>query len=152
MDHIIADLPSIISIFGLAWFYFWPSIPAGLALGLSPVVIVLTTSLSFASGAAVVTLVGGPLRARIMRRIGSRAVVKPGSRLYRIWERFGMIGLGLAAPMTLGAQIGAAVGLALNAPPRRLFVWMALGGLLWSVTLTLLVSLGIVGAQQVIRP
>lgn len=152
MEHLTADLPKIVSIFGLAWFYFWPSIPVGLALGLPPVVIVLTTSLSFASGAAAVTLVGGPLRARVMRRIGSRAVIKPDSRLHRIWLRFGLIGLGLAAPMTLGAQIGVAVGLSLNAPPRRLFLWMAFGGLLWSVALTLLVSLGVLGAQQVMQP
>ena len=60
-----------------------------------------------------------------------------------------MIGLGLAAPMTVGAQIGAAIGLALNAPPRRLFLWMAIGALLWSITLTTLVSLGVLGVQSV---
>ena len=148
MENLAADLPKIISIFGLAWLYFWPSIPAGLALGLSPLVVIITTALSYASGAAVITLLGGSLRAWIMKRIGNRASVNPGSRLYTIWERFGMIGLGLAAPMTVGAQIGAAIGMALNAPPRRLFLWMALGGLLWSIVLTALVSLGVLGVQQ----
>lgn len=150
MNDLIADLPKIISVFGLSWLYFWPSIPAGLALGLSPLTVIVTTALSYASGAAVITLLGGPLRAWLMKRIGSRASVNPGSRLYTIWERFGMIGLGLAAPMTVGAQIGAAVGMALNAPPRRLFLWMALGGLLWSIALTTLVSLGVLGVQQVV--
>lgn len=150
LDNLAADLPKIISIFGLAWLYFWPSIPAGLALGLSPLVVIITTALSYASGAAVITLLGGPLRTWLMKRIGNRASANPGSRLYRIWERFGMIGLGLAAPMTVGAQIGAAIGMALNAPPRRLFLWMVLGGLLWSIVLTVLVSLGVLGVQQAV--
>lgn len=150
MENLAADLPKIISIYGLAWLYFWPSIPAGLALGLSPLTVIVTTALSYASGVAVITLLGGPLRAWLMKRIGSRTTVNPGSRLYRIWERFGLVGLGLAAPMTVGAQIGAAIGMALNAPPRRLFLYMALGGLLWSIALTLLVSLGVLGVQQAV--
>ena len=43
-----------------------------------------------------------------------------------------MIGLALLAPVTTGAQIGAIIGISLNAPPRRLFVLMSLGGLLWA--------------------
>ena len=39
------------------------AIPAGLALGLSPLTVIFTTTLSYASGAAVITLLGGPLRA-----------------------------------------------------------------------------------------
>ncbi|HEX2905216.1 MAG TPA: hypothetical protein VHO69_00040 [Phototrophicaceae bacterium] len=148
MVDLAADLPKIISVFGLAWLYFWPSIPAGLALGLSPVVVILTTVLSYASGAAVMTLLGGPLRVWLLKRIGNRAVIQPGTRLYDVWERFGVIGLGLMSPVVFGAQIGAAIGLTLNAPPRRLFWWLAVGGLVWSVVLTALVSLGVLGVQQ----
>ena len=48
----MSDLPAIASIFGLAFFYFWPAIPAGLALGLSPLIVIATTSLSYMSGSA----------------------------------------------------------------------------------------------------
>jgi hypothetical protein len=149
MDAFLADLPKIASIFALAFFSFWPAIPAGLALGLAPVTVIVTTTLSYSTGAALVALFGGPIRDWIMKRIGDRSALASQGRLRQIWDRFGIIGLGLAAPLTVGAQIGAAIGLALNAPPRRLFLWMALGGLVWSIALTALVSLGVLGVQSV---
>ncbi len=45
--------------------------------------------------------------------------------------------------MTVGAQIGAIIGISLNAPPRRLFLLMSLGGLLWAVVITAAFALGI---------
>jgi hypothetical protein len=60
-----------------------------------------------------------------------------------------LIGLALLAPITTGAQIGAAMGMALNAPPRRLFLLMSLGGLLWAILFAAAISLGIMGVQAV---
>ncbi|MEO8606913.1 MAG: small multi-drug export protein [Chloroflexota bacterium] len=149
MQDILVLIPKVASIFALAFFYFWPAIPAGLALGLSPLLVILTTSLSYACGAAVVTLLGERMRAWIMRRLGNKAEVKSDSFLRRIWEKYGMVGLGLLAPMTVGAQIGAAIGLALNGKPRRLFIALALGGLVWSIALTAAVTLGVLGVNAV---
>lgn len=149
MEDIAVLLPKVLSIFALAFFYFWPAIPAGLALGLPPVVVIITTSLSYACGAAVVTLLGERVREWVMQRLERKADANPDSLIRRIWEKYGLIGLGLFAPMTVGAQIGAAVGLALNGQPRRLFLALALGGLAWSIALTTAVSLGILGVNAV---
>lgn len=148
MDSLLVDLPKIASIFALAFFSFWPAIPAGLALGLSPLAVIATTTISYACGAALVALFGGRIRDWVMNRFGKRGESATDGRLRRIWERFGVIGLGLAAPMTVGAQIGAALGLALNAHPRRLFLALAFGALAWSIALTALVSLGVIGVQS----
>lgn len=131
-------------VFALAWFAFWPAIPAGLALGLPHWLVILTTTVSYISGVVVVALVGGRIQAWAMRRLGKSGLMKPGSRLERVWERYGLPGMGVIAPITLGAQVGAALGLTLNAEPRRLCLWMSLGGLAWSVVLTVGV---LVGAQ-----
>lgn len=144
------DFAAIISIFGLAFFYFWPAIPAGLALGLSPLIVILTTSLSYIAGVAAVTLFGTRLRDWILQRLGKKATLDPDSLAGRIWTRFGVPGLGLIAPMTVGSQIGAAVGLMLNARPRQLFIWMCIGAVAWSSLLTALVALGVLGVQSVV--
>jgi hypothetical protein len=149
VQDIAVLIPKIVSIFALAFFYFWPAIPAGLALGLSPVIVILTTSLSYMGGAAVVTLLGERVRAWVMNRLGDKAQVKSDSFLRRVWDKYGMVGLGLLAPMTVGAQIGAAIGLALNGKPRNLFIALSLGGLVWSIALTAAVSLGILGVNAV---
>ena len=150
----LTALPKILSIFTLAFFSFWPAIPAGLALGLSPVVVVLTTTVSYVCGVALVLLPGERVRQWLLQRYQQRvAQASQDTGLFRrIWDRYGLIGLGLLGPMTVGAQIGAALGLTLNAAPRRLFVWMSIGALAWSILLTIAVLLGLLGVQTVLEP
>ena len=136
------ELAAIVSTFTLAFFYFWAAIPAGLALGLAPLVVIATTSLSYISGAALVVFVGGRVREWVMKRLGKERVLNPDSLLGKAWARFGVIGLGLLAPMTIGSQAGAAVAIALGSPPRKAFLWLCVGGIAWSVLLTVLVSVG----------
>lgn len=149
MLDLAADLPKLVSVFGVAFLSLWASIPAGLALGLSPLSIVLTAGLSYASGVGLVAFLGKPVRDWIMKRYGDKVTGDPNSSVRRVWDRYGMIGLALLAPITTGAQIGAAVGMALNASPRRLFLLMSLGGLLWAALLAVAISLGIAGVQAV---
>ena len=149
MPELAAELPKLLSVFGVAFFSLWASIPAGLALGLSPLPIILTAAVSYASGVGLVAFLGKPLRDWIMRRFGDKVMTDPNSAVNRTWTRYGMIGLALLAPVTTGAQIGAAVGMALNASPRRLFLLMSIGGLLWAALLAAAISLGIMGVQAV---
>ena len=143
-------LPEVISVFALAFFSFWPAVPAGLALGLEPLIVILTTTISYICGVALVLLPGERVRSWLLRRLNRRgAADSPPGILRRAWERYGVIGLGLLGPITVGAQIGAALGLSLNAAPRALFLWMSVGALVWSILLTLAVMLGVLGAQAV---
>jgi uncharacterized membrane protein len=150
MDDLSSLLPKIASIYGLAFFYFWPAIPAGLALGLSPVLVVLTTSASYISGAALALALGGRVRA-LWRHFRRRAAVPageapatPDSRIRRIWDRYGIIGLGLAAPMTIGSQTGALLAVTLRARPWIALLWLSIGALVWSLLLSGIAALGLV--------
>ncbi|MCA9896050.1 MAG: hypothetical protein KC615_23860, partial [Anaerolineae bacterium] len=116
MDDLLAQLPAIAGIFALAFFYFWSAIPAGLALGLSPLLVIAVTTISYVAGVAIVLLPGERIRAWVMRRWGRKSDdEQPNGRMQRIWDRYGVVGLGLLAPMTLGAQLGAILGITLNA-------------------------------------
>ncbi len=147
-------LVALITIFGWAFFSFWSAIPAGVALNVEPLAVVLATTLSYGSGAALVVIVGAPLRERIQRRLAKRpASAEPEdgtpqpSRMMRLiygaWERFGMIGLALLAPITVGSQIGAVIGLSLGARPIRLIAVMTAGALVWAVVLVVALRLGV---------
>ncbi len=137
------NVAALVSVFGIAFLSLWASIPAGIALSLHPLLVVATAALSYACGVALVVIAGQPVRDWIMRRLGGRASSNPDSAIRRVWNRYGLIGLALLAPVTVGAQVGAIIGMSLNAPPRRLFVWMSLGGLLWSVAFAAAISLGV---------
>jgi hypothetical protein len=141
------NIAALISVFGLAFLYFVGAIPAGLAQGLDPVVVVVTAAISYACGVGISVLVGQPVRDWVMRRFGRKTADNPNSLLRRMWDRYGMIGLAILAPVTVGSQIGTIIGISLNAPPRRLFVLMSLGGLLWAILFTVAIKLGVAAVQ-----
>lgn len=142
------NLAAMISVFGIAFLYFWASIPAGLAQGMSPVLVVIVATISYAFGVTLALIIGQPVRDWIMKRIGSKTASNPNSALRRVWDRYGLIGLALIAPVTTGSQVGTIIGLALNVPPRRLLLLMILGGLLWAVVLTAAFGLGIAAVMH----
>ncbi len=149
MSSVLADLPKIASVFGVAFLSLWAAIPTGLALGLEPVTVATTTAVSYASGVALVVLVGRPVRVWITNRFGIKPKRDPNKLIWRAWERFGVAGFGLIAPMLVGAQGGAIIGLALGVPPRRLTFWMTVGGILWAAIITVIVVAGVLSIHAV---
>jgi len=67
----------------------------------------------------------------------------------RIWQRYGIVGLGLLAPLITGAPLGAALGVAMGAPTGRLLAWMSMGVILWSAILTTVGVLGLCGIKLI---
>ncbi len=127
---------------GLGAVELWAAAPAGLAMRIHPVAVFTAAAAGgIASGIAVI-LLGERVREWIRRR---RAGDDGGSRtgiVYRIWQRYGVIGWGLLAPLLTGSPLGAALGLALGAPARRLSFWISVGSVLWSAVFTLIAVLG----------
>ncbi|MHB8625770.1 MAG: small multi-drug export protein [Aggregatilineales bacterium] len=139
----MALLAKLGSIFALAFFSFWASIPMGVALEVAPFMVMLTAWTSYMAGVIILVLVGAPIRAYLLKRFGGKVTSNPDNVIWRAWTRFGLIGLALLAPMTTGAQIGALIALSLGAPPRKLILAMALGAALWGIAITLAVVLGV---------
>lgn len=142
-------MPKLMSIFAMAFFYFSLSIPAGIVLGLTPATVGVTAWLSYMAGVLVVALVGDSIRVRLMKRFNITALSNPNSRIRRIWDRFGFVGLSLLAPMTTGAQLGTVIGLTFGVPRRRLILGMAIGAALWAALITGAVLVGLVGVQAI---
>jgi uncharacterized membrane protein len=142
-------IAAILGTFGVAFFWFIGAIPAGIVAGLPPVIAALTAWASYTAGVALIVLVGAPLRARLMKRFNVSLDHDPSKLFWRVWDRYGLIGLSLAAPMTVGSQIGALMGLALGVPPRRLIIGMALGVAVWCMIISLGIYLGITAVNQV---
>lgn len=138
------DILKLGSVFAVAFFSFWASIPAGVALGIAPMIAGITAWVSYVAGVVLIVLIGEPIRVRLLRRFGGKTASNPNSLIRRAWDRFGLIGLALLAPATTGAQIGAIIGLSLGIPARRLMIAMPLGAALWAIALTLAVTLGLV--------
>jgi hypothetical protein len=56
--------------------------------------------------------------------------VKPKNGLiYKIWSKYGVIGLGLLGTMTVGAPASVTVGIGLNGSVQKLIVWCSIGAI-----------------------
>jgi len=129
------------SVFGTGLLELWAAIPLGFALGLPAVVTGVLSAASSIVSAAIVMYLGGSLRTWLLRRMEKKG--KKQGRMGRIWEKYGIVGLGFLSPLLTGAPLGAAIGISLGANPGKLLWWMTIGIVVWTILLTAAVELGI---------
>ena len=130
----------IVFVLGVA--ELWAAAPAGALMRLQPLLVCLAAALGAVSGGTVVILLGERVKSWLERRRKREKLEERRGLLYRIWQRYGVIGWGLLSPLLVGSPLGAAFGLILGAPPRRLLPWLAAGSVLWSVVFSILTALG----------
>ncbi|GED32452.1 small multi-drug export protein [Brevibacillus centrosporus] len=128
------------SVFGTSMLELWAAIPLGFALQLPAVVTGILSAIGAMASAGIVIFLGGSLRSWLIKRFEKKG--KRQGRMVRIWDKYGVIGLGLASPLITGAPLGAAIGISLGAPTGKLMWWMSVGIVIWSVILTAAVSFG----------
>lgn len=144
------EIIQLLTVFGLSIIELWAAIPAGFALNLNPAAIVIASSAGAIVGALLIILAGEKIRNKIIKwRYGDGKDFRQG-RLYRIWDKYGVVGLGLLSPLLFGALIGAALGSLLGAKRWRLLLWMSVGIVVWAVGLTAVGVAGLSGIESLI--
>ena len=130
-------------VFGAGILELWAAIPLGLAIKLNPIIIGVASALGAILAAFLVTTVGDSIRERVIKwRYGENKDLKD-SKYYKIWNKYGIIGLGFLSPLLFGAPLGAALGIALGAEKKPLLIWMSIGIVVWSAALTIAGFLGL---------
>jgi membrane protein YqaA with SNARE-associated domain len=134
----------VATIAALASFEIYAAIPAGFALGLSPWAILAASILGGLAGVFVSAFLGDKIR-NLAARYKKKKEEKPKTGLvHRIWNKYGIIGLGFLGTMTVGAPASIAVGMGFNAPLRKLIIWCCVGVL---IRCTLFTIIGYHGAK-----
>jgi membrane protein YqaA with SNARE-associated domain len=132
----------LLTIFVLGVAELWAAAPAGAVMRLNPVLVWLVAAAGAVSGGIVVLLLGERVKAWLERKHKLEKLEERRGWLFRVWLRYGVIGWGLLAPLLIGSPLGAAFGLVLGAPVRRLLVWLSVGSVLWSAVFSILSFLG----------
>lgn len=119
----------ILTVAGLATFEIYAAIPAGFAFQLSPWTIFLASLTGGIVGVYVAAFLGDKISAFIAKYRKPKAEEeKPKNKMiHRIWEKYGVIGLGFLGTITVGAPISIAVGYAFNASATKLITWCCIG-------------------------
>ena len=135
-------MTGLITAFGLGFLYFISAIPAGVAAHAPVWAAALAAWLGYSAGGLVVLMAGAPLRAWITRKLKINPTPDPTKFFWKVWHRFGLWGLGLIAPVTIGPQATAAIALALGERPLRIQLAISLGVFPWAVALGGLTAVG----------
>lgn len=126
---------------GIGLVSFYAAVPAGIVMGLPAPLVWAATLAGALLGVAAIVFAGDRFRSWLVRRFG-RGGVREGGRLRRVWDRYGVIGWGLLAPLLVGSGLAAAIGVALGAERHRLVLWLGVGTAVWTTVLALVVALG----------
>ena len=139
-------LIKFITVTGLGIIELWAAIPTGTALKLHPLLNGIASALGAMIGAVFVIFFGERFRKWLLKK--KEKGEKNKGKMDRIWEKYGVIGLGMLSPLITGAPLGAAIGISLGASPRRLIIWMSIGIVIWTVLLTTISTLGFAGLHM----
>ena len=145
------NLEALIILFAASMVELWMAIPLGFVMEVNPLLIAIVSAAGAILSSFFVIILGDNLRNRFLKWKYEDEQALEKSRLYEIWNKYGVIGLGLLSPLLFGAPLGAAVGIALGAGRERLIIWMSIGILLWSVGLTLAGFMGLLALENVIQ-
>lgn len=117
----------ILTVAGLATFEVYAAIPTGFAFGLHPLTIFAASVAGGLAGVFVAAFLGDTIR-KFFTKNRTAKPHKPHTGLaYRLWNKYGVIGLGFLGTMTVGAPVSLAVGVGFNVPLKQLITWCCLG-------------------------
>lgn len=134
----------ILTVAGLATFEIYAAIPAGFAFGLSPVTILIASLVGGLAGVFAATFLGDKIKALLHKKKPTKSPLEKYPIILKIWNKYGIIGLGFLGTMTVGAPISIAAATALNVNLQKLLVWCCLGVITRCILFT---SIGYYGLQ-----
>lgn len=133
---------ALLTAFGLGFVYFISAIPVSVLAGAPLCLASIVAWVGYCSGGAIILLLGTPLRTWLTKKYKISFVPNEEKLFWRVWNRYGLIGLGLIAPVTIGPQASALILLALGVPPAKIFFWLSLGAIPFALGMALIVKLG----------
>lgn len=135
----------ILTVVGLATFEVYAAIPAGFAFKLSPFLIFIASAIGGLIGVFIMAYLGKQIKNFLnkYRKVGEEKK-SPDGLVLKIWNKYGVIGLGFLGTMTVGAPISISVGVGFNVPINKLVIWCCVGVI---TRCALFTSLGYFGMQ-----
>jgi membrane protein YqaA with SNARE-associated domain len=128
----------ILTVAGLASVEMYAAIPAGFAFKLSAWVIFFSSLVGGIAGVFVAAFLGDKIRSFIAKyRKPSTKIAKTNTLAHRIWNKYGVIGLGTIGTFFVGAPVCIALGVGLNANVKSLIFWCCIGVLARCIVFTI---------------
>ena len=128
----------ILTVAGLATFEIYAAIPAGFAFKLSAWTIFFASVTGGLIGVFVAAFLGDKIRALFHKNKPTKqAAADKHPAILRLWNKYGIIGLGFLGTVSVGAPISIAIGIGLKANIKKLVTWCCIGVLTRCIVFTL---------------
>ena len=126
--------------------YFWSMLkfifgPAfGLAANLHPLETGILTVLGMMTSVFVISIIGENVRKWIIKKIykGSKPGESKSRRINKILKAHGLKGVAFLTPLLLTPIVGTILALSLGESRKKIFVYMLISAVFWSIVLTFL--------------
>lgn len=137
----------ILTVAGLATFEIYAAIPTGYAFGLPPWVIFFAALTGGIVGVFVAAFLGEKIEALIakFRKPKTATKEKKPNMAHKLWDKYGIVGLGILGTFTVGAPVSIAVGVGFNVNMHKLAMWCCVGVLARCIVFT---TVGFYGAKM----
>jgi hypothetical protein len=76
---------------------------------------------------------------------------KRAARVAGLWKKYGIVGVGIVAPLVVGVPVAAALGIGLGAPTAKLLALMGVVIVFWCAVLAAGTILGIHGFHSLVQ-
>ena len=133
----------ILTVTALATFEIYAAIPAGFAFGLSPWTIFFASVTGGLTGCFVAAFLGEKISAFFRKGKPAKEKTNKHPMIHRIWNKYGIIGLGFLGTISVGAPVSIAVGVGLHANIKKLLTWCCIGVITRCVVFTLIGYFGL---------
>jgi len=129
----------ILTVAGLATFEIYAAIPAGFAFGLAPWTIFLASVTGGLIGVFVAAFLGDKIRVLFHKKKPTKETAEKNHPfILRLWNKYGIFGLGFLGTVSIGAPISLAIGIGLNANIKKLAIWCCVGVITRCIVFTLI--------------
>ena len=133
---------ALFTAFSLGLLYFISAIPMSTMAGAPLWAATAVAWLGYSAGGGVVILCGTPLRNWLFKKL--HLSVQPDDKkiFWRMWKRYGAIGIGFIAPVTIGPEVAALILLSLGERPKNILSSISLGAIPWALGFAVIIKLG----------
>ncbi len=121
----------------------WKSIPVGFILDMHPILVCTMTILGASLGVLTIYLIGSKVKQRIFLSLQGKTTNKKQQKINKIFNRYGVPGLGMLATLLVGPALTMVLGLTIVKNGKTLLLWTNIGIVVWSVLLTLIGQVGV---------
>ena len=120
----------------IPWFEAIVVVPAGIVIGLDPILTVIAAAAGNILTIAVFAFAGAKIRSWMLER--RKAKAKPArsdrwEKAERGFQKYGLYGVAVLGPVIIGTQFAAAVSVAAGVKPSKVTVLISASMLIWAI-------------------